>query len=415
MELIGSICTYLFVFAVAIGLFWLSDGGNRGIYYKTGSCGTGITVGIHRLSFIYAILGIVLISLFAGLRATTVGADTQGYPVRFTAVASYYDNFFDFLNDPGVAIGDEPLGALVAWFCSRMNLGIAPLLFSYQFLTIGPVYLAAKKFEGKLSIPLAMAVYLLFFFNNSLNMMRQSVACALLLFALSVYIADRKIKPISIVAVVTAYYFHRSALYGIVLLILPSLIMRVNRKGLQYLFYILLIAAPLALTQVSQFLINSGIADAHMRYYLDVFVAGGGNQEWNINPLGRYSLAYLLMYSSLVSVPYIFTSPFFELRNIDLGNKNRDSIDMELLSVVRRLNITGFLIYVVLLFSLKTMYGIRFSIFLDFFLIISIPLSCGGERSLQKKLLLCMLLLSIWYVWIFCVGWSASSIYKLSF
>ena len=245
--------------------------------------------------------------------------------------------------------------------------------------------------------------------------MRQSVACALLLYAFAVFIADKKIRPCSVIAIGCAYFFHRSTLYGIVLLALPLVIMKVDRKGLRYLFYALLVIAPLAMTQVSQFLIDSGIADSHMRYYLGVFVTGSVDQDWNINPLGRYSIAYLLMYSALVFLPFLYTSSTFESHHSSRSHKARTCDADQALDVIKRLNVTGYLVYVVLLISLSTMYGMRFSIFLDFFLMLSIPLSCEGKLSLQKKLLFSMLLVAIWYVWIFCLGWSASSIYRLSF
>jgi flagellar biogenesis protein FliO len=64
---------------------------------------------------------------------------------------------------------------------------------------------------------------------------------------------------------------------------------------------------------------------------------------------------------------------------------------------------------------MSTMYGMRFSVFYDFFLILAIPLSCRGESATVKKALVLMLLLIIWFIWIIRMGWSGSAIYLFYF
>lgn len=412
MELLRSVFLYLFVFSFSLLLFWLSE--NKTVVF--GQLGLKSCVARKNLSvnsgLSLAIIAMVFVSLFAGLRATSVGADTRGYPIIYTDIAKLYSDFPSFLNDP-VGIGDEPLGAFVVWVCSRFNCGIVPLLFCYQFMTICPVYFGVRKHRQYLSVPLAMAIYLFFFFNNSLNMMRQSVSCAFLFYAFACYFSSLTVSMRMLLSIFAALAFHRSAVYGLMLIVLALFIMQIDKKWLRIGCFCLLAISPLAMMQISQWLIGSGLADSHMKYYLDVFVTGNVDQDWNINPFGSYSLSYLFIYTALVYLPFIYNSSIFKGWRSLREDPHSDLVKK--LDSLRLLNVTGHLIYVVLLFSLFTMYGIRFSIYLDFFLMLTIPYSCEGSNALQKKLFLFMALVVFWFIWIIRLGWSASTIFLFFF
>lgn len=414
MELTRSTIIYLAVFAVALAMFWLSENGSFRVKVPTNDVVVSISSKSVRSGGIFlAAIAILLVSLLAGARANSVGVDTSFYPVIYTNVALRYSNFIEFLSDP-VEIGAEPLGALVVWLCSRLDCGTVPLLFSYQLLTVVPVYLAARKFEGRLSVTIAMAVYLLFFYNNSLNMMRQSVSCAMLLLAFAECYSQRKIKKDAVLVTICALLFHRSATYGLVLILLPLLVARVNRRWLRYAFYVFLIASPLAMVRVASWMETTGFGGSRMQAYIDIFVTGETEKDWFINPLSSLSLVYLLIYSTLVFLPRIYKSPIFN--GLRLTGANEDAgQDEAAAQAFRTLNMTGYLIYVVILLALNTVYGQRFSLYLDFFLILAIPLSCEGGLSAQKKILLAMLLVTFWFVWIIVYGWSGSNVYIFNF
>lgn len=413
---ITSTALYLLVFGFSLLLFWVAEGqfAHASAHSYVGTMTTNSS-GRQRHSCISAgsicaSFAIFLICFFAALRATSVGSDTQGYPVTFTNAASGYSSFTAFLNDP-VGAGEEPLDAFLVWICSRIGAGIGPLLFCYQLLTILPVYFAVRRFDGKVPLTIAMAVYLFCFFNNSLNMMRQSVACAFLLLSFSIYLASNRIKISSVLLCIAAALFHRSGAYGVLLMVLVLLIARINRKMLRWVLYLAVALSPMIMTRVSAWLIESGIADSHVAYYLDIFINGTVNQDWFVNPLGSYSLVFLIIYTALVFAPWLLHSPLFEPnRRLAFEYKKDD-----LYQTFRTFNLTGYLIYIVLLFSLNTMYGIRFSIFFDFFLILSIPMACRGSLSRQKKVFALLTLGVFWWLWIIRFGWSASASYTFFF
>lgn len=408
-----SVVLYLWLFGISYLLFATSekmaavgtpkDGDNQRIVHD------GWVVTLH----IPAFIAIFLLSLLAALRADTVGVDTAVYPDVYMRSASLYSSFTEFLFDPNTSPVSEPLHALLVWVCSRFTADKAPLLFFYQLLTVTPVYFALYNLRDRLPISIGMAVYLFFFYNNSLNMMRQSVTCAFLLLAFSILIKKRKICIKFIACVAAAVLFHRSGLYGAVLLLVASHVGKIHHQWLKVASYFLVIFFPLVAAQLLQLLIGAGLADSHILYYADVFIYHNEDVDWFVNPLGGYSLSYLAMYSWLIFLPSILKGPFSDQKAIEQQPSARNS--GSLWSYLRSMNLIGYLIYIALLFNWHSMYGIRFSVFFDFMLILSLPLACTGMNSRTKKAIVLFSLLVIWFVWIIYFGWSGSQIYLFRF
>lgn len=410
MEQIKSTIFYLIVFTISLSLIALYERQLNRLPAKTDVNRLPHRKTVFSGGATYAVLAIIILSLVAGLRGPDVGVDTSLYPVTFTYYASLSDDFASFLNGPADIAG-EPLGALLVWMCAHLHWGVVPLLFCYQLLTVTPVFLAIRKLRGKLSITIGMAVYLFFFYNNSLNMMRQSVACAFMLYVMADYIAEQRMRPRCVVMAMAAILFHKSALYGALLIGATLLIMNIRSKAAHVLFYLLIIVSPLVMTEISQFLISSGIADSRMQTYINIFVTKSIEKDWFVNPLGLYSLAYLLIYGVLISIPAVFSSSFFNGTTVIA----EDCFEVRTSRYLRLLNYTGCTIYIILLFATSSMYGMRFSIYFDFLLMLSIPLSCENGASLQKKTLLGIALITFWFIWIICAGWSGSQVYTFFF
>lgn len=408
-----SVVVYLWLFGISYLLFATSE--------KMAMVGSPIDSGNRRdshsgwvaTSHIPAFITIFLLSLVAALRADTVGVDTAVYPDVYMRSASFYSSFAGFLSDPNTSPMSEPLHALLVWVCSRFTADKAPLLFFYQLLTVTPVYFALYNLRDKLPISIGMAVYLFFFYNNSLNMMRQSVACALLLLAFSILIKKRKFSVKFIICIVAAVLFHRSGIYGAGLLLAASLVGRIRHQWLKVASYVLVVFFPLVVTQLLQLLIGAGLADSHVLYYADVFIYHNEGVDWFVNPLGGYSLSYLVMYSWLVFLPLILRGLFSNQKAIE--QRSSTTVSGSLWAYLRSMNLIGYFIYVALLFNWRSMYGIRFSVFLDFMLILSLPLACTGTNGRTKKAIVLLSLLAIWFVWIVYFGWSGSQIYLFRF
>ena len=160
---IFSVVLYITTFGIATTLFYLSESKN------------------HWKCIIFSGMAIFLLCFIAGFRDDNIGRDIQSY------VKNYFEAFHNTHSySQALTLVQytqlEPLYVLLLFITSRFTGDLWLILFSLQLLTICPVYLAVLKWNKELhiSIGFAMAIYILVFYNNSFNIMRQSVAAALI-------------------------------------------------------------------------------------------------------------------------------------------------------------------------------------------------------------------------------------------
>ena len=204
MGVFGSAIIYLITFFSSIILFWV---GQR--LYKYG----------YRKSILRKIVFLIAVlipCLLAGFRADSVGLDVKGYILHSMQTASFsgIHSFTECCK--ALDMAPEYLYMFLVYVCSRVTSDSGLLLFMVQLLTIGPIAVAAIQLRKEISIPLVMATYLFCFYNNTLNIMRQSVSCAFILLG-TTYMYNKKLKinKKTVVCFVLACLFHKSALIGI--------------------------------------------------------------------------------------------------------------------------------------------------------------------------------------------------------
>lgn len=402
MRLFYSTVIYILVFLFCIFLFKLSE-------QEFKNC----TLNNKKISkfsskkfkgYFYAFLAITIICVFAAIRAEDVGVDTKGYPIKFMKLAKDSGSYSALIKTES-DLSNEPMGALLVYFCSLFTEKSCLLLFFYQFLTIVPIFLAALQFKDDLSITDAMIVYIFVFFNNSLNMMRQSVGCGFLLLSLTLLIKRKTITKCFLTSLF-AILFHRSAIYGVVLIFGVYFSFFLNKKYFKYLIYVSIILVPIILPLIVELVANT-TTDSHVLYYLDVFFYGKVKKDWLINPFSIYSLVYIIVSLCYLAMPILFRTNFFNKKN---NNNFKDEINI-IEYKFASFNLIGFLLYCALLLSLKTMYGIRFSIYYDFIYIISIPLAVNKRKAYSG--IMFVALAACWFLWIMRMGWSGSQFYHI--
>ena len=398
IDVLVSVAFYLSVFSLAFILFAVAESAAQSV---ANSDGTYLRVSV--LPHAIAGIAILLLCMIAALRADTVGVDTSLYPDVYMSAAATSESFFGFVSNEQLMPLEEPFHAILVWLCSRITSNKALLLFCYQFLTIVPVYIAAYKLRKYMPLSICMAVYMLFFYNNSLNLMRQSIACAFLLLAFA-YLIDKKRMSIGFfLCSVSAVLFHRSGLYGFVLILIASLISKVQHKQIKAALYVSILILPMIVFPVANGLVNLGLADSHLQIYLNTFENLDENSVYYFNPLSLHSLCYLFIYGWLVALPYIGVK-----LPVVGSSKNEEAEFTGIQRYVNSVPLMGYLIYAALLFALYTSYGSRFSLFLDFFMIFSLSLFCTGEKAHQRKILVLGSLIVVWLIWVVRLGWSAS-------
>ena len=157
---------------------------------------------------IFKYCAILVPSIVAGIRCN-VGTDYNLYSKSFNLIKSNYDvgRYEDF------EIGYKLLNKFVAYIGGNFNL----LLFIMSFFTILFMYKALVNEKENISVTFGMLVYMLMYYQTSLNLLRQCLAISICIYAITCL--NRKSIFNYLFYVLVASLFHRSALIclGIIL------------------------------------------------------------------------------------------------------------------------------------------------------------------------------------------------------
>lgn len=174
------------------------------------------------LSYIVVAFTIIFISIFAGIRDTTVGTDVEYYVVKhFNWGKNFSGHPLDYL---GFMYYDEevdPLYSIIVFIGANIFDNINFILFVLSFIVNFFVYLAIANERGKISVSIGWMIYCLLFFNTSLNIVRQACAVSIV-FYLSVLLTNKKLSLRKFILLgISAVLLHRSCI--IILCCLPIL------------------------------------------------------------------------------------------------------------------------------------------------------------------------------------------------
>ena len=197
---------YVVVFTASSFLFKLGDSVRKK---------QGIYLGIY-LDYI----AIFSLCLLAGFRAETIGTDTAGYiqPMIKGAISS--GNVKDFLKYSWMGgyliknISDYEIGySLVVYLLSTIFKSIVVTQTILELLVVIPIYYALRKKED-VPIWFGMPVFMLQFFNGSMNLNRQSIAMSFMLLSVTCWMSGEKKK--CVLFLICSVLFHTSGLLGVI-------------------------------------------------------------------------------------------------------------------------------------------------------------------------------------------------------
>lgn len=366
---LGSLVLYLIVFLTATVCFFFSE-------QKKDS----------KLKYIFAFLGILILSLFAASRSDEIGKDIQGYIKPVFDIAKNSTSFNNFLNlsslfsDRNTANSKEMSFLILAYISSRISSTDFVLLFLLQLLTVTPVYLAGLQYAKRynISISFFMLMYMFLFYLNSFNVMRQSISCAFFLLGYSYENSDKKKM---IIYYILAILFHRMAFIGILFIVLGKILSRLQ-KYKRVLFMIFLLGLIIGIRPILNFLIQRNILSPAQTFYVNVFVFGTIATTWlNISP-------FLLFIDGLKRT--LLISPY-----ISIG---KDEAEMyELKNIV----LIGYLVYMVFMIVTKSVYGSRLSMFTDFLFLPLWAYFCKKKVAPSRNayVLVIFVLFLFWIFW----------------
>lgn len=240
----------------------------------------------------------LLLCLVAGCRDYGIGTDTLFYSGDYFYSANHYT-----LKD--VVIGNKIKDELcIGYFLlnqfaiSIYNDMSSPLFFT-ELCILGGTLFVFKKFQHVYSFNylLLLILYLVLYYNQTLNYMRQFCAVTFTFAAYYCFII-RKYR-LCILGIFVGYLFHTSAVGGIIPLaiyIVSNIDSEKKRKKLSLLYFLILIISILAFNTFLIFFANSGIL---LDVYADRYGVGNSfGGDFSTSQVIFLAFGYCLIYLS---------------------------------------------------------------------------------------------------------------------
>lgn len=254
-------------------------------------------------------IAILLPCVIAALRSSSVGTDVMVYASPLYELASHADSFLHYFYSGGysqwiyIRPADFEIAYVVlVWISAKVFNSFQVLLFLTELLVIVPIYISAVLFRKHNSVVMFMMVYYFLYYNTSLNLMRQSIACALVILAFAVYYNNHQRYVISFIIVVFACLFHTSALFAVVIFAVYFVFMKSADKRL-----------TLCLLFIAGFI---------LLYFIQIVI-----EILKILGLGEYATSYfgdagitLQFNQIIVRLPILFGTIFLIRRKVNYPN-----------------------------------------------------------------------------------------------
>lgn len=186
----------------------------------------------RRNFYLFSIISIALPVLLAGLRHYEVGIDTMNYYTKslYWAGAMRADSLLEYLKYYFSKGFGDPLFALMIGVVAQTTGSFTVFLLLAQTIIMAGVYIGIFRHRKYVNPAFVLAIFHLFFFNSTLNVMRQYMAMAVL-FAFLADIPQKNWKRY-LAGVYIAMMFHSTAIIGVAPLFLYAVLEFKKDKGL---------------------------------------------------------------------------------------------------------------------------------------------------------------------------------------
>lgn len=193
---------------------------------------------------------IAILAIVATFRSTEVGTDTQTYIELYDSIV--YDENISVI----LMILDTDLFFYTTCYLAQYMGGIQVVFFLYSFLTFLFLYNALVKYKRFLSVWIGFILFLFFFYNASLNIMRQILAISFILWSTTFLLEGNK-KKFIILSIISIIFHMTAVIAGGIIYILFLLACNQQKKkhSSYFLFYIALIVGFLSVNIVMSYMV----------------------------------------------------------------------------------------------------------------------------------------------------------------
>lgn len=226
-----------------------------------------------RNPWISALFVILIPAILAGLRDYSIGTDTKNVIKTATELAENIGSFKSFLlfTQSNALFERFDVGYSVFIFVlAKIFHSPQITMFIISFLTALFVYLSLYKMRNECSILMGELVFLLTQYNASYNMIRQSLAMAMGLWALAIVLnEDSKRYLKAIIIILIAMLLHSSAFLSFIPILIYAFYNDHRKTSLfkDAVFIVALVVVVTSITSIVSFLINHGLLNERYSHY----------------------------------------------------------------------------------------------------------------------------------------------------
>lgn len=195
-----------------------------------------------------SLIAILIPSILGGLRQIGVGRDMLGYGIYTPREVMMSRSFLDFMSDK------KELGYNLLCYVTMKTLGnVHWCFFFYQLITVACYYVGAYKHRKFAPLPMTMFIFFAFSYNESYNMMRQSMALSIIFMGLD-NLEQKKYRNF-LWYIIAAFMFHSSSIAVVLLVLITHMLVTHKSYFRDMILYgllgMLLIIKPVALALIS--------------------------------------------------------------------------------------------------------------------------------------------------------------------
>lgn len=317
----------------------------------------------------FSILAIMIISLYAGARAETVGIDVSFYVTPYINRVSWFSSAKDYF----IGLPIEPLFGLITYINGAYFSTPFFSLFVIELLIVTPLYLLMYKYRKSLSMTFSMIVFLLIIYNMTLCIMRQGICTSFILLA---FFSNDYSKMKKCLLYIVAVLFHYIGIVFIVILYVIKWIVEAKHNNIYKIFGVIISIFILIMLPSIISMLAGTLGGVFAKYY-GAFISGykSGN---NIS----------ILEFGLRSVLILF--PLFIAEKSKLNKKVSELCYYSIYSLILSLA------------AVFAVYLIRISYFFTYIMVLSLPASSQLLKRKDNKLIFYSLMIIIcfgyWFV-----------------
>lgn len=209
----------------------------------------------QNVSFLKILICIFPLILLAALRSDDVGSDMYAYIMPMFNYALRCIRLEDFF----VRFDTEFFYGTFTYLCTRISGNPEFYLGVMSAFTVIPFSIGAYRLRKHISILMAIFLYCMYSYNDTMNLQRQSIALGFTFLALSFYIDKKYI--IGLLFLPIGFFFHTSAFIGLIIPVVLWFTGKYPFKQYRFRYYFIIIGAiivTISLSSIAFYLIGAG-------------------------------------------------------------------------------------------------------------------------------------------------------------